>query len=682
MWRQTRLVLPALCAACAQLGDEPAPPGVAAPEADLRQEAFRGGLGDALAGLEGGGNGAGAAGLDSIGASPKKEGKEGEVSERFVALLVDSPSAAPAEPEPAAAAEDQPQARTWFPESFVWEPRLVTGDDGVAELDVRVPDALTTWRMLGLAHDRDGRQAGVVATFDSSLPLYVEPVVPGWLHAGDRFLLPVQVVNTTASAATGELSVTTSGAASGGGSVALDLAAGGSAVRSLPLVVSGSGEVTFKAMFRSDAGSDAAERSVPVLPVGRPVARVRGGLVSAGSVSFVVSGAEGADPSTEALDVVVHGGPLSVLQDELLRLLAGGDAAPGLGYALAGQVTTLASASAVELDTRLVRRLELLSYQGATRAARNPTSGLATGLLLSLPEGREGPAAELRERLEATVSGAQRGDGTWSTAQRSTVQQVLVETATAARALGPGEPATIRAKGAIERLLREVDDGYTAAVLLSVPGLVDDAADRETLVTLVRGALARDESGVTTVTAAPGVLDAWGAPPSEAQLFAVTALALSSPDDAMSRGDLVSGLLTGWSPRSGFGAGWSDALVLEALARGLTPASGPVALTLKVDGVVAATAAIDPSQPRVPAVMSGVPTAGRVEITADPPTAGLVFVATRRSWVPWGPSDRLAGFEVATTVPALSVGRAGLVHVELSGPSGAAPRLEIPSTLR
>ena len=107
-----------------------------------------------------------------------------------------SEPASEAEPAPMEAEEAAP-ARSWFPESFLFEPRVVTDLSGNASLAVRVPDRLTTWRVLALAHTREGQQAGAVTSFLGTLPVYVEPVVPASLYTRDEVRIPVQVVNTT-----------------------------------------------------------------------------------------------------------------------------------------------------------------------------------------------------------------------------------------------------------------------------------------------------------------------------------------------------------------------------------------------------------------------------------------------------------------------------------------------------
>ena len=57
-------------------------------------------------------------------------------------------------PEPAPPPSDEAASvRQWFPEAFLWQPRVVTNEQGMATLEVRVPDQLTSWRVLALAHD-------------------------------------------------------------------------------------------------------------------------------------------------------------------------------------------------------------------------------------------------------------------------------------------------------------------------------------------------------------------------------------------------------------------------------------------------------------------------------------------------------------------------------------------------
>lgn len=572
--------------------------------------------------------------------------------------------------------ESSESVRQWFPESFLWQPLVQTDASGTASVDVRVPDQLTTWRVLGLAHDREGRQAGAVHTFDSALPLYVEPVVPSWLFAGDVLELPVQAVNLTSDPLDAALDVAATGALSGSGVASLRLAPRDSAVRVVRLEARGAGAGVVSARIRAGAERDAAERRVRVRPVGRPVERTRGGTL-AGPRTFAMEGPAGADPATRSLQVLVFPGPLAVLQAELERLQGGVAPANGAyGFALASGLGALSERAGVDVDADAVRSLRVVAWQRIVKQARAPDAGVATDLLLALddPGGHE-LAEELRTRLVRTVVQGQRADGTWARQSSAPLQQVIVQTALSARALPPDEEgARLRASGALERHARDVDDAYTASVVLA-SGVVHGAiADRMRAV-LDEGLKAGSDGAVSVATPS-GVRTAWGGTPSRAEALAFAALAVG-PDDTVVRGDLASELMAGWDARWGFGAGMADGLALQAVIEALPGVPKPVEVVLSLAGAEVARGSVDPSQPHVPLVLEGRPSGpAEVELRTEPDAAGLAFVATLRSWVPWKGDEELPGVQVEVSAPGLAVGRERPLRLTIVAPSGVSVALE------
>ena len=605
----------------------------------------------------------------------------GENREEALILLQDDPEADSAgSPNKDAEAERAPgrsedggkaAVRRWFPEAFLWQPRVVTDEGGTATVEVRVPDQLTTWRVLALAHDREGHQAGAVHTFDSRLPVYVDPVVPGWLTAGDKLSLPVQVVNSTAEPIVASLEVEASGAMRGIGMVqSVRLAGGGSDVRTLPLTVTGAGSATIVARLDGGGESDAAERRIPVQPAGRPVERVRGSTL-ASTASFQLAPPVGADPVTEELSVLVFGGPLAVLQSEVRRLLGGARPVDGAyGFALATHLRALSEAAAVEFDEVALRKLTHLAWQRTVPQARTTAPSVAADLLGSLAgvTGHELVDA-VRPQLEQVVVDHQRADGTWSREASSTLQRVLVETAVAARALGETHRgATLRAQGAAERYAREVNDPYTAAALLA-SGL-SDGSQAEYLLGVLEEGLSESAEGARTLEVPNGVRNPWGRTPSKPEVLAWAVLAL--PEGHAARGDLVSELMSRWSGAAGFGAGPADTLALQAVVAGLPATPNPVTVALSVDGEVVSRGRLDPSEPGSPLLLEGRPRGGNVpiELTAEPAAAGLAFVATRRSWVPWT-NTTIPGVDVNVSTSPLARGVTGALTLTAAAPSGS-----------
>src|SRR6185295_3690417 len=165
--------------------------------------------------------------------------------------------------------------RAWFPETFLFEPLVVTSDRGEASVPVKVPDRLTSWRVLALAHSRSGGQGGAVASFASTLPTYVDPVLPPFLTAGDEVRIPVQVVNTTGQPVSKPLEVKPEGdLAVGGGAWTVSVPAQGSVVQYASLTAREPGHLSVRASL---GGADQMVRALDVLPAGRPVRVTRGG---------------------------------------------------------------------------------------------------------------------------------------------------------------------------------------------------------------------------------------------------------------------------------------------------------------------------------------------------------------------------------------------------------------------
>jgi hypothetical protein len=221
-----------------------------------KKESF-GGLGLRGSGMGGGGVGE-AMGIGGLGTN----GRGGMAAPKISLSSNQMPAEMESDGEPA-----QPAAtRAWFPETFLFEPLIVTDAQGRANIPVKVPDRLTTWRVLALAHSRQGSQAGSVASFLGTLPTYVEPVTPPFLYAGDAVRLPVQVVNTTDADVNTSLAYEISGATLSANGGAVKVPAGGNALQYVTMTTTRPGVATFKATLGS---TDAIEKTIELKPAGR-----------------------------------------------------------------------------------------------------------------------------------------------------------------------------------------------------------------------------------------------------------------------------------------------------------------------------------------------------------------------------------------------------------------------------
>lgn len=563
-----------------------------------------------------------------------------------------TPAAEPAEPERAA-------MRAWFPESFLWMPLVETGPTGSATVPVPVPDTLTTWRVLGLGWSKTGAVGGAEGSFRSTLPAYVDLVLPRALYAGDRLRVPVQVVNQTAEPVQAPLSVTVRGRAVGGGAVALG--PWGSATRAVRLDATTPGTWEVSASL---GALDAVTKSVEVRPGGRPVRVERGGTLAAPR-ELAVDGVAGASPGDVV--VTVFPGALGVIGREL-GLAAdrgGGVDEAAYAFALAGRATPLAQGG--EVDPDQVRDLQLLALQRLSRPLRAPEPLDACAALPGVSGAdADTPAGRLAERLVDVVERGQQPDGLWTTPAGTALGRALVATARCAWALGPeAKLPRLRAASAFSRFAAQLEDPRLSAwavVAGVVEGEAADAARKR-----VRDALETAPDGTRRL---PGDA-ALGVGGNEATALAALALA----DDPRLAADLAAGLLARWTPWGGFGDGTAGLVALDALEAAMGgEVRGSVKLQVTVDGQPAGEGALDPTHPHRPVTLRAPGLAGAgphtVAVVADPPVPGLAFTLVATSWLPWT-QDAPGGLDLRVTVPSgLRAGLRGELRVEATGPAG------------
>ena len=90
-------------------------------------------------------------------------------------------------------------------ETAFFFPNLTTDKDGKVRIEFEVPEALTTWKFMGLAHDAELRTGMLVDEMTTSKDLMVQPNPPRFLREGDRILFPVKVINQSDRPQTGSV---------------------------------------------------------------------------------------------------------------------------------------------------------------------------------------------------------------------------------------------------------------------------------------------------------------------------------------------------------------------------------------------------------------------------------------------------------------------------------------------
>lgn len=579
--------------------------------------------------------------------------------------------------------------RAWFPETFLFEPLVVTDANGLAHVPVKVPDRLTTWRVLALAHAREGSQAGAVASFLGTLPTYVEPVTPPFLYAGDSVRLPVQVVNTTDAEVSSSLSLAVQGAtlSSAGGTVRVP--AGGSALQYVTLSTTTPGVARLRAALGS---TDAVERDVELKPAGRRELVSKAGTLAAPR-SFALEGPANPLPGTEAVRVRVYPGGLGLLRSELSAAPGrGGVAEDGYLLQLLGEAPTLLRALGATPDEPVIRELSLLATQRVMQFSRAPSVETATLLTEAALAHPQNPVlARLGERLALQVTQAQRPDGTCQGQTGWTLQRLLVMTADCVRAAraSSATPAarqraaamTLRASGAFERNLARVADPYTAAAIVAsgaVSGTVAEQLRKQVLAGLADSGTG---DGAKALTVDAGVLRPDGRQPSAWEATAMAILALDGVADAP-LADLGTFLLSGYSPYVGWGDGRANQVALRAALKLFqAPVPEGVKVVVERDGKALVSGTLDARALQDVLVLDA-PALGSAgshawTIRAEPPVPGLGYSLQLVAYAPWK-DEPGGGLELTTALPAaVKVGLPAPVKLTAAMPGGLAMRLDL-----
>ena len=88
------------------------------------------------------------------------------------------------------------QARSNFAETAFFYPMLNTNENGEIIITFKVPEALTKWKMLGMAHTKDLRVGTTTNELVTQKELMVMPNLPRFMRENDRICLTAKVSNT------------------------------------------------------------------------------------------------------------------------------------------------------------------------------------------------------------------------------------------------------------------------------------------------------------------------------------------------------------------------------------------------------------------------------------------------------------------------------------------------------
>ena len=167
-------------------------------------------------------------------------------------------------------------ARKNLNETAFFLPHLVAGSDGVVKMAFTMPEALTEWKFLAFAHDKDLRAGFLTDKVVTAKDLMVEPNPPRFLREGDTVDFTVKVSNQSDKPQAGRVRLSFADAATlrpedealGNRAIEqiFDLPAKQSRSYSWRIAApDGMGFLTYKAVGSSAVASDGEEGYLPVL---------------------------------------------------------------------------------------------------------------------------------------------------------------------------------------------------------------------------------------------------------------------------------------------------------------------------------------------------------------------------------------------------------------------------------
>ncbi|WBO83323.1 alpha-2-macroglobulin family protein [Hymenobacter yonginensis] len=131
----------------------------------------------------------------AMAAAPSSDGK---VRMRGVAHSPKFKDAAPTVSEPAAQPDlSNVQARTDFRETALWAPAVRTNAQGEIVLEFQMPEAVTRWQLLTLAHDQQLHSGMLQRELVTQKSLQVTPNAPRFFREGDQLTFSAKLSNLT-----------------------------------------------------------------------------------------------------------------------------------------------------------------------------------------------------------------------------------------------------------------------------------------------------------------------------------------------------------------------------------------------------------------------------------------------------------------------------------------------------
>jgi uncharacterized protein YfaS (alpha-2-macroglobulin family) len=213
--------------------------------------------------------------------------------------------------------------RSDFNPLATFSPTERTGFDGVARIQIKLPDNLTRYRIMVVAVDDHGSQFGTgESNLTARLPLMVRPSAPRFLNFGDKFELPVVLQNQTDSPMTVDVAARAVNLEFGVNGKRVTVPANDRVEVRFPASTMMAGNVRVQIAATSGSYADAATVDLPVYTPATSEAFATYGVIDNGTIAQPVQYPTNVYPQYGGLQVDTSSTALQSLTDAVLYLVA------------------------------------------------------------------------------------------------------------------------------------------------------------------------------------------------------------------------------------------------------------------------------------------------------------------------------------------------------------------------
>ncbi|MEI8131826.1 MAG: alpha-2-macroglobulin family protein [Leptolinea sp.] len=216
------------------------------------------------------------------------------------------------------------KVRSDFNPLATFAPSSYTDLNGEAQVQVKLPDNLTRYRVMAVAVDNNGRRFGIAdSNLVARLPLMVRPSAPRFLNFGDRFELPVVLQNQTDAAMTVDVAARANNLElTGNRGLRVTVPARDRIEIRFPAASQKAGKVTFQVAAVAGNYSDAATIELPVYTPATTEAFATYGALDEGTVYQPVASPTDVFPQFGGLEINTSSTALQALTDAVLYLVS------------------------------------------------------------------------------------------------------------------------------------------------------------------------------------------------------------------------------------------------------------------------------------------------------------------------------------------------------------------------